>query len=522
MELSARKMLLSGFTFWVAFVAIGSYFFFTAKKPIRYGIDLVGGTYITLEVQTEEAVKDDLLERMQSISKKLKDAGKKRPVSRKIEDNKIILTFDSDTNARESLDVVGVAYPELKNSLDGKILKLYFPSHIENKIKEEAVARNIDVLRSRIDKLGIGEIPIAPQGERSIVVELPNVQDPAAAKAMIGKPAILEFKLVEATGSSEEEIYDKYDGELPDGMMIVPGKLRQDQFGEMRRNYHLVPIYTDIKGKYLKGARTIIDSRMGIEPAVSFEFKPEGAKRFYDLTSQNIGKPLAAILDNEVVSVATIQSAIGSAGSICGGFTQQQADDLSLLLRSGAFVAPVKFEEERQIGPSLGRESINQGLMSCLIGLALLFIFSLVYYKWAGFFAFIALVFNLILILLTFSWLGATLTLPGIAGMVLTVGMAIDASILIYEKIKEELARGITIHQAVNLGFDGVLRVILDSNITTFIAGIVLYKFGTGPIQGFAVTLMVGIISTLITGLFFLRSIFYFVLDGLGFKNIKI
>jgi preprotein translocase subunit SecD len=266
----------------------------------------------------------------------------------------------------------------------------------------------------------------------------------------------------------------------------------------------------------------MMGGQTGVDPVVAFDFNDEGAERFYDLTSNNIGRPLAIVLDDEIIQVATIQTGIRDTGTITGMQSPEVAKTLAKLLKSGSFTAPVTFEEERQIGPSLGQESIEKGLYSCLIGLILLFFFSLFYYKVAGFFAFLALLFNLILVLMGLAWFGATLTLPGIAGMILTVGMAIDASILIFERIKEELKDGIGLRKAVDTGFSNALRVILDANVTTFIVGIVLYQFGTGPIQGFAVTMMMGIIATLIASLFFLRSLFSFVLDNFGVRNLKI
>ena len=223
-----------------------------------------------------------------------------------------------------------------------------------------------------------------------------------------------------------------------------------------------------------------------------------------------------------VLTAPAVQSAIREEGEITGSFTVQSARELASLLKSGAFVAPVTFEEERTIGPALGAESIHKGLMACCIALLLLLIFSVAIYKVAGLFAFIVLIYNLLLILFAMSWLGAALTLPGIAGLILTIGMAIDASILIYERIREELALGSTFRKAVDVGFSGAMAVILDANITHFLVSVVLYKLGAGPFKGFAVAMIIGIISTLITGLLLLRSIFTFCLDVLGVKNIRI
>ncbi len=272
----------------------------------------------------------------------------------------------------------------------------------------------------------------------------------------------------------------------------------------------------------LADARPAMGGKTGVEPVVRFEFNADGADKFYEITSKNNGRQLAIVLDNEVISAPRIQSAIRNSGEITGNFTSDGVKQLSYLLKSGSFVAPVSFEEERQIGPSLGAESVKRGLYSCLGGFALIFLFSLFYYKLSGLLAFFALVYNLIFILLGLAWLHATLTLPGIAGMVLTIGMAIDASILIFERIKEELAKGSGLKHAVDTGFSGAMGVILDGNITTFISGLVLYNLGSGPIQGFAVTLMLGIIATLIATLFFLRSFFKFILSNFSIQKLSI
>lgn len=355
--------------------------------------------------------------------------------------------------------------------------------------------------------------------KKNIIIELPNVDDPQKAKAMIGKAALLEIKPVEAAARTKEDLLDEYDGEVPDDMQILQGRDRGYE-----KEYYLVPKYTDLTGRLLKDAYAGFGGgdQQG-QMVVNFEFKTEGGDKFYDITKKNMGKRVAIIVDDVVVTAPSVSKPIpGGKAYIYGGFTTESANELAMLLKSGAFVAPVSFEEERQIGPSLGQESIDKGLLACLVGLALLLIFSIVIYKIAGLFAFIALLFNVLLVLVFLSWMGATLTLPGIAGMVLTVGMAIDASVLIYEKIREELARGMTPRQSVKDGFADAMGVILDSNITTFLVGIILYKFGTGPIQGFAVTMMIGIIATLITGLFFLRAIFNFVLYTLGVQKLSI
>jgi len=280
--------------------------------------------------------------------------------------------------------------------------------------------------------------------------------------------------------------------------------------------------FAKVTGNMLTDARPAIGGRSGGEAVVQFSFNDEGADKFYELTSKNIGRQLAIVLDNEVISAPNVESAIRGTGSITGKFSGNEAKKLASLLKSGSFAAPVTFEEERQIGPTLGAQSIKSGLLSCLGGFIIVLLFSLYYYRWCGLLASLALLYNMIFILVGLAWMRATLTLPGIAGMTLTIGMAVDASILVFERIKDELSKGSGIKNAVDNGFSGAMSVILDGNITTFISGMVLYHMGSGPIQGFAVTLMLGIIATLIATLFFLRSFFKFILNNFSIQKLSI
>lgn len=511
-----RRMLFSPLVFWLIVCAGALYMIMPLRKTLRLGIDLVGGTFITLEVQTDKAVEAELANEMQSIDAVLKKAHRKLPVKKVIEGNNIVLTFNSIQEAQDASRSIQDASPTLVQKVSESTINITFPDARIAEIKQDAVVRNIQVMKTRLDRFSVAEIPIARQGERNIVIELPDI-NPQEAKDMIGRTAQLEFRLVDRIASSEDDILYELDGEIPDDKEILPYVSDGD-----KREYCLVQKYAPVSGRHLRDAKPTLGGQQGVQPVVSFTFTKEGGDKFYELTSKNLGKPLAVVLDREIISIATIQAAIRESGVISGDFTTDKARSLAHLLKSGAFVAPVTFEQERQIGPALGAEAIKKGLYSCLIGLILLFIFSIFYYKVAGIFAFSALIFNLILILVGMAWLQATLTLPGIAGMILTVGMAIDASILIFEHVKEELARGLTLRKAIDDGFSGAMAVILDANITTFLVGIVLYHFGTGPIQGFAVTMMLGIIATLITGLFFLRSIFSFVFNVFGMQTLKI
>ena len=508
MNLSFRRMFFSELTFWLVLCAIGLYFLLPLRQSLRFGIDLVGGTYLTLEVQTDKAVEAELIEHMQSVDAQLKRANRALPTAKYVEKNTIVLTFASLQDAQMAAVELKSSMATMDQTTEGSTIRLSFPDLMLRRIKENAVSRNIEVLRTRMR-----DIPIAQQGEKNIVIELPDTANPQEAKARIGKAAHLELRIVDKAAATKEELLYEFDGELPPDKEILPGT----------DGYYLLEKYAEITGRMLKEAQAKYDEHMGFQHVVTFKLNDVGAEKFYQLTSKHYGRPLAIILDGVVIQSPRINEPIsGGNTQISGGFTAESARELALLLQSGSFVAPVTFEEERQIGPSLGQESIRQGLISCLVGLGLLFIFSIFYYSLSGFFAFLALIYNLGLVLMGLAWLQVPLTLPGIAGMVLTVGMAIDASILIYERIKEELSKGITVNLAVKAGFRDAMKVILDANITTFIVGVVLYNFGTGPIQGFAVTMMLGIIATLITGLFFLRSIFSFMLKNFQVQKLRI
>jgi len=518
MNTIARRFISSSFFFWLILAGIALYFIIPPRKKLRFGIDLVGGSYITLEVQTDKAIEAELVEKMQRMPDRFKKA-KLKLAGKEIVQNEIILKFENSDAAQAASTIIRDEDPQLRVEVDGTTVKAHLKENIAKQLAQDAVRTDIEVLRTRVDQFGVAESSIGVQGEKNIVVELPDTGT-QEAKAAIGKSAKLEFRLVEKTSGSREDLLYEYDGDLPDDKEILPGRFKAELNGPER--YYLVDRFTDLTGKLLKRAGASIGGRRGIDPAVDIAFNPTGSQRFFELTRKNPGKLLAIVLDGVVIDSPQIKEPIaGGVASISPMPSLDTAKELAVLLKSGAYVAPVTFEEERQIAAGLGEASIRQGLMAALIGLGLLLIFAMFYYGFAGVFAFIALLFNLILILFGLWYLRATLTLPGIAGMVLTVGMAIDASILIFENIKEELAKGLTLKNAINEGFKGVLVVILDANITTFIVGAVLYWMGTGPIQGFAITLMLGIAATLITGLFFLRALLTFVIDTFNVQKMR-
>jgi preprotein translocase subunit SecD len=521
MTLSSRPTVLLGAVIWLVVTVGGAYLLYNIRHYINFGIDLVGGTYLTLDVKVEEAVKNELLSSMQDVIDTLKKGNKELPATQEVREQQAAgtLVFSSPTVAAEALRIYKAPRSSIVKIIqDDKIISFTIPKQQLDELQQEAVEGNINILRTRLDAFGAGEIGIVPQGARRIGIELPNVTDPAKAKARIGTAAVLEMKPVYDYAHTKEDLLERYNDKIPEGSMIVPGK---DKDG-----FYLVPVYAKVTGKQLKDVRyEFLNDFLGKESphSVALEFKPDGATKFYEITKEYVGKPLAIVIDNVVVSAPRVNAPIdGGRASISGSFTEEQAKELVTMLKSGSFIAPVEVIEERHIGPSLGQESIYKGLLSCGIALGLLLLFSVTVYKVAGIFAFVVLLYNLLLILFGLALIpDATLTLPGIAGMILTVGMAIDSSILIYERVKEELSLGASLPKAVDTGFNGALAVILDANITTFIIGAVLYYLGSPAIQGFALTMMIGIISTLITGLVLLRWIFNAVLS-LGVHRVAI
>lgn len=516
MRLSLVRIITSEFFMWLVLASIGLYLILPFDKQLRFGMDLRGGTYLTLMVHTDKAVEAELIQKMRLIETSIRNAGLATPIEKMVNQEQLTFTFHTAIDAKAAADSLKCPFSDLNISQQDAHVLVTLSSNVASRIKQDAVTRNIEVLRSRLDGLGVAEISVAAQGESNIVIELPDVSDPTRARAMIGTAAQLEFKLVESMRASEKDLLYELDDIVPPDKEILPGR-------DKMSGYYLVEKFAQVTGRHIKETRAMLTDDHGTRAAVvAFRLNDEGAEKFGELTSEHMGAHLAIVLDGQVISAPRIQSKISDSGQITGMKSLKDANELALLLRSGAFGAPVTFEEDRQVDPLLGKESIRQGLLSCLVALLLLFIFSVIYYRWSGVAAFAALVLNLIFLMVGLRWLGATLTLPGIGGMVLTVGMAIDASILIFERIRELIKDGVAIPTAVKNGFSGAMAVILDANITTFLIGIVLYKFGTGPIQGFAVTMMLGIVATLITGLFFLRSVFNFVLNNFTIRRLSI
>lgn len=524
--------------FWLLFAVVGCYFLFSVRVPVgkskyepllqgdikgflktlymprvKLGIDLQGGTYLVLSVGVEKAIENRLMKE----SKHLQELFKKEklavvPASVQPQVTKVVYTFETEEAAKACFHFIHKHAPLLAAVEKGATVILTLNPVDEQGIRSGAVDQAVSVLQNRLNGFGVAGLIVQRHGERQIVVQLPGVDDPERVKALITKTALLEFKLVEKVAANVDDLLDEYAGDLPSDRMIVHGQ--KDAEG-----VYLVSAYPDVTGDHISEASVGYDEFMRVQ--VDFGLDSTGGQLFQRLTSENIGRQLGIVIDNVMYSAPTIQSAIGSRGAIHGSYTIEQARDLALVLRSGSLLAPLKFEQESRVGASLGQDSIEKGLLACLLGLLLVLLFSIFYYRTMGFFAVLALVYNLFLILLFLSYFESTLTLPGIAGMVLTIGMAVDASILIFEKIREDLLTGISFRQAVQSGFSGAMVVILDSNVTTFLTGLILFKFGGPAVKGFAITLMAGILATLAAGVFFLRAVLSFALDvreGEGFK----
>ena len=489
-------------------------------EKIHLGLDLQGGMYLLLGVQGDKAVESYVEQIKNNLRDDLKDQG--IPVGKlETEKDRILLEF---SGAKEKVDNLlsrqFTMLRELSSSGEGGIWKyqLLLDSKETEQIKKRAIDQALEIIRNRIDQFGVSEPEITLQGTDQILVQLPGVRDPQRAINLIGQTALLEFKLLDEEGN----IDDALKGNIPPGDVVLYQRSVDPQTGAARRIPFLLKEKTLMTGEFIKDARVSLDSQFH-EPYVSMEFTDVGAKLFEQITGANVKKRLAIILDNNVYSAPEIRERIaGGRAQITGRFTTEEGNDLAVVLRSGALPAPVKILEQRTVGPSLGQDSIHKGIVSTLISAALVVLFMIFYYKLAGVIADVALILNIVITLAVLALFRATLTLPGIAGLVLSVGMAVDANILIHERIKEELRFGKTVRAAIDQGYHRAFSAIIDSNLTTFISGIILYQFGTGPVKGFAVTLSIGILANIFTAVYITRVIFDFVSLRPGAKTLSI
>jgi preprotein translocase subunit SecD len=385
--------------------------------------------------------------------------------------------------------------------------------NVVRQLREEAVTQALQTIERRVNELGVAEPIIARQGEDQLIVQLPGVTDVQRAKDIIRSTALLELKLVEqGPFPSREAALQALNNNLPPDMDILAGPSDSGRSGGTAGTvYYVVKKVAAVTGRDLRNARPTLDQNN--QPAVSFSLNQDGARKFGQFTGSNIGRNLAIILDGRVFSAPTIQDRITDEGRITGNFTTQEAQDLSLVLRSGALPASLTYLEERTVGPSLGADSIRAGVTAAVGGLLLVIVFMLFYYRLAGLNALTSIVVNLILLLGMMAYLGATMTLPGFAGFILTIGIGVDSNVLIFERIKEELAAGKPPKGAIAAGFDRVWWTIVDTHVASLIAAAFLFQFGTGPIRGFATSLAIGLAANVFTAVFVSRTVFELVLS---------
>ena len=491
---------------------------YLAKEKIHLGLDLQGGMHLVLEIDTDRALEDMVERRANDLKESLMDRKVRFRNLKKAEGASMTMELPDPAGKTDLDNLLKEQYPEFEASStkqgDSLLVTLTLQEKRAAEMKKLTVEHSLETIRNRVDQFGIAEPEIVPQGDDRIMVQLPGIKDPDRAKNLIGKTALLEFKLVDEENSLEEALR----GLVPEGSVIAYGPAGS---GAGRTPY-LLKNKALLTGASLETARVQIGDRFG-EPTVSLKFNAQGAADFDRITNENVRKHLAIVLDGVVHSAPQIRERIsGGQAEITGNFTMDEARDLAIVLRAGALPAPVNILEERTVGPSLGSDSIRQGIWATIIGSIFVIIFMVFYYRLSGSIADLALIINVFLLLGVMAALRGTLTLPGIAGILLTVGCAVDANILIFERIREELRTGKTIRLAIDTGYSKAFITILDTHITGIVSAVFLIIFGTGPIKGFAVTLIIGLLASLFTAVFVTRLIFDYVTWNFNVKKLSI
>ena len=499
--------------FIVAVTGLAVWGVYPPGETVRLGLDLQGGAHLVLRVQTDDALQAETetaaeqlaeqlsLQGMDSVTAVASDSTTIRIEGvpperdaefRTISDERLALSFDREPG-------VGGTYT----------FRMRPP--IASSLREESVRQALETIERRVNELGVSEPIVAPHGigGDQILVQLPGVSDVARAKSLIRSTSLLELKLVEdGPAASREALLQARNGVVPGDMEVLTGT--SGAVGSTEPFYYLVRRVAAVSGRDLRNARPSLDEFN--QPAVSFTLNREGARKMGETTSTNIGRALAIILDGQVRSAPTIQGRITDSGQITG-VSQQEAEDLQITLRSGALPASLTYLEERTVGPTLGADSIRAGVAASIAGLILVAIFMLLFYRLAGINAVVGVVLNLLILMACMAYIDAVLTLPGIAGLILTIGIGVDSNVLIFERIKEELGSAKTIKAAVAAGFDRVLLTIIDTHVASLIAAAFLFQFGSGPIRGFATTLFFGLVSNVFTAVFVSRTLFETILS---------
>jgi preprotein translocase subunit SecD len=516
-----RRKLITVFFVLVVFAGVGVYPIAAERyglpspgwlqaKRLKLGLDLRGGVHLVLRVRTEDALKNETELTMERLREALARAS--ISVANITRDAIDFTRFrvegvpsDKDAAFRTAAAEVEVNFD--RNSGSGGTYVFTMRPTVEAALREDTIEQARQTIERRVNELGVAEPSIARQGSTNdqILVQLPGVTDVDRAKEIIRNEGFLELKLVEKEASTKEELMPG--GVAPTSMDVIPGVSASGDAGPY---FYLVRKVAPVNGRDLRSARPTLDENN--RPAVSFTLSSDGGARFGKFTSENLGRRLAIVLDGRVQSAPTIEGRITTDGRIYGSFTPDEAADLALILRSGALPAGMDYLQEQTIGPSLGADSIRSGVMASLVGLLLIIIFMLWYYKLSGVNAVVALLFNLVILLGLMAYMGAVMTLPGIAGFILTIGLGVDSNVLIFERIKEELDAQKGVRAAINAGFSRVFLTLVDTHIAGFIAAAFLFQFGTGAIRGFAVTLSIGLVSNLFTSTFVSKSLFELVL----------
>ena len=502
--MTRRLWLRIGIVAVVAAVAV--FYLYPPKKTINLGLDLQGGIHLVLGVDIDKALQMQT-ERAGDTARaalEKKGVGVKSVERRGTTELAVQLASPQAwAEAQAVLKDLPIFDVKEADQAAGRLVLSMRAREVAAQ-REWFVKQGLETIRNRVDQFGVAEPSIQQQGDNRILVQLPGVQDPERAKALIGKTALLEFKLVNDGANVEQAVA----GQAPPGSELLYQRRVDKETKEERRVPFVVEKKALLTGADVANARVSIDQNTS-EPYVSLELTGTGGRVFADLTSANVGRRLAIVLDGNLYSAPVIRERIPSGqAQITGGFTSEEATDLAIVLRAGALPAPVQILEERSVGPSLGADSIRKGIVSSAAAAIAVVLFMLVYYRLSGLVADVALALNLLILLAAMAGFHATLTLPGIAGVVLTIGMAVDTNILIFERIREELRSGKTVRAAIEAGFARAFRTVIDTHVTVLVSAAILYQFGTGPVRGFAVTLAIGLLASLFTAVFFTRLVF--------------
>jgi preprotein translocase subunit SecD len=501
----------------IAFSAVGVYPLVAAHynvhspallmdKQLKLGLDLKGGVHLVLRVQTDDALRLETEQEMERLRQEL--------VTRGVVTSNVVAPDSThfrvegvapaqDATFRQAATEVQANFD--RNSGSSGTYTFAMKPNVQVSLRDDAVVQARQTIERRVNELGVTEPSIAQQGSNGdeILVQLPGVTDVERAKEIIRSTGLLELKIVEQGPAGTREAL-LVNAQVPAGMDIVPGASATP--GDTATSYYLVRKVAAVTGRDLRNARQTVDENN--QPAVGFTLSTEGGRKFGKVTGENIGRQLAIILDGRVQSAPRIDGRITTDGRITGSFTSEEVQNLSLILRSGALPASLSYLQERTIGPSLGADSIRSGVEASVVGLLLVISFMLVYYRLSGVNAVVALIFNLVILLGLMAYIGAVMTLPGIAGFVLTMGIGVDSNVLIFERIKEEIEAQRGVRASINAGFNRVFWTLVDTHVAALISCAFLFQFGTGPIRGFAVTLFIGLVSNLFTSIFVSKTLF--------------